>query len=29
MKTTRLKGVVNYFSVDFNSIDTNDVLKYP
>ena len=29
MKTTRLKGVVNYFSVDFSSIDTNDVLKYP
>ena len=27
MKKTRLKGVVNYFSVDFNSIYTNDVLN--
>ena len=27
MKRTRLKEVVNSFSVDFNSIDTNDVLN--
>ena len=25
-KKTGLKGVVNFFSVDFNSIDTNDIL---
>ena len=26
MKQTRLKGVVNFFSVDFNPIDTNNIL---
>ena len=26
MKKTILKGVVNFFSVDFNPIDTNDIL---
>ena len=26
MKKTGLKGVVKFFSVDFNSIDTNDIL---
>ena len=26
MKNTRLKGSVNFFSVDFNPIDTNDIL---
>ena len=25
-KKTGLKGVVNFFSVDFNPIDTNDIL---
>ena len=25
MKKTRLKEVVNFFSVDFNSTDTNDI----
>ena len=26
MKKTGLKGSVNFFSVDFNPIDTNDIL---
>ena len=26
MKTSRLKGDINFFSVDFNPIDTNDIL---
>ena len=26
MKQTRLKGVVNFFSVDFNPIDINNIL---
>ena len=26
MKKTRLKGVANFFSVDFNPVDTNDIL---
>ena len=26
MKKTRLKGVVIFFSVDFNPIDTNNIL---
>ena len=26
MKKTALKGVVNFFSVDFNPIDNNDVI---
>ena len=26
MKTSRLKGPINFFSVDFNPIDTNDIL---
>ena len=26
MKKTGLKGNVNFFSVDFNPIDTNDIL---
>ena len=26
MKTSRLKGAINFFSVDFNPIDTNDIL---
>ena len=26
MKKTGLTGVVNFFSVDFNPIDTNDIL---
>ena len=26
MKTTELKESVNFFSVDFNPIDTNDIL---
>ena len=26
MKNTGLKGVVHFFSVDFNPIDTNDIL---
>ena len=26
MKQTRLKGVVNFFSVDFNPTDTNNIL---
>ena len=26
MKKTGLKGVVNFFSVDFNPIDKNDIL---
>ena len=26
MKKTGLKGIVNFFSVDFNPIDTNDIL---
>ena len=25
-KKTGLKGIVNFFSVDFNLIDTNDIL---
>ena len=28
-KKTGLKGVVNFFSVDFNPIDTNDIFRYP
>ena len=26
MKKTGLKGVIKFFSVDFNPIDTNDIL---
>ena len=26
MKKTGLKGVVKFFSVDYNAIDTNDIL---
>ena len=26
MKKTRLKGVVKFFSVDFNAIDNNNIL---
>ena len=26
MTKTRLKGIGNFFSVDFNPIDTNDIL---
>ena len=26
MTTTGLKGIVNFFSVNFNPIDTNDIL---
>ena len=26
MKKTGLKGIENFFSVDFNPVDTNDVL---
>ena len=26
MRKIGLKGIVNFFSVDFNSIDTNDIL---
>ena len=26
MKKARLKGIVRFFSVDFNAIDTNDIL---
>ena len=26
MKKTGLEGIVEFFSVDFNSIDTNDIL---
>ena len=26
MKKTGLKGIVNFFSVEFNPIDTNDIL---
>ena len=26
-KKTVLKGVLNFFSVDFNPIDTNDILN--
>ena len=26
MRKRRLKGIVNFFPVDFNSIDTNDIL---
>ena len=26
MKKIGLKGIVNFFSVDFNSVDTNDIL---
>ena len=26
MKITRLKGIVNFFSIDFNPVDTNHIL---
>ena len=26
MKRSGLKGIINFFSVDFNSIDTNNIL---
>ena len=26
MKQTGLKGIISFFSVDFNLIDTNDIL---
>ena len=29
MKKTRLKGRALFFSVDLNSIDTNDILNIP
>ena len=29
MKKKGLKGSVNFFSVDYRSINTNDILRYP